>query len=272
MADTDPELAAQLLAAFSVPAPIGMIDGLPRPLSLATMGADLSSEEKHEPEPLVQEPQSQAPGPHVHTPETQAQQPQAQAQQPEFQEPPLIPPPPPSPEKRHRTPEHEGYIGQKRLKTDHDGYEHRAVDLSAANWDISAMIQNALGSFDEQLHHPDHMDHSEQLNHHGEPDHHASHEPISEPAPQSPPLVRRMEHKHMKFSSNPYYVMRTMSLASLGSLVSYKCLLQKPFGTELTELPHRLYKYSLPSLSSRAKKHWHSYQTRSRSTAQLTTH
>jgi hypothetical protein len=126
--------------------------------------------------------------------------------------------------KRQRSPEQDGHTVEKRFKADHDGqdgFDHHPIDFSAANWDISAMIQNALGSFDEQLHHSDHLEHPGPIDHsHGEPSDGTKQEPAPEPVPHIPPMVKKMDQKHMKFSSNPYYMMRTMSLASLGSLVS----------------------------------------------------
>ena len=98
---------------------------------------------------------------------------------------------------------------EKRLKRDQHTLEHRDVDLSAANWDISAMIQNALGSFDEQVNHP----HAEQNIGAGQ----QSALELPQGKPQAP---KKVEQKRMKFASNPYYVMRTMSLPLLGSLVS----------------------------------------------------
>lgn len=71
------------------------------------------------------------------------------------------------------------------------------------------MIQNALGSFDEQLNQT-----------HTEEDHGEVHGLPTYPEPPRPPVVKRIEQKRMTFASNPYYVMRTMSLPLLGSLVS----------------------------------------------------
>ena len=84
------------------------------------------------------------------------------------------------------------------------------MDLSAANWDISAMIQNALGSFDQQLNQP-HSDQNDGAGVESAP------EPTQQARQQAP---RKVEQSRMHFSSNPYYVMRTMSLPLLGSLVS----------------------------------------------------
>jgi hypothetical protein len=112
---------------------------------------------------------------------------------------------------RSRSPEAEnhGSIAEKRLKTDHHELDHRDVDLSAANWDISAMIENALGSLDQQPHQP-HTDH-----HHGTE--HGLGQRLFDTKRQP---LKKTEQKRMTFSSNPYYVMRTMSLPLLGSLVS----------------------------------------------------
>jgi hypothetical protein len=71
------------------------------------------------------------------------------------------------------------------------------------------MIQNALGSFDEQLNQP-----------HSGTDDGAKEEPGHELTQEKLSALRKVEPKRMKFSSNPYYVMRTMSLPLLGSLVS----------------------------------------------------
>lgn len=248
MADSDPDLAAQLLAAFSAPtgalpvpdAPSLSYEGWQWP---SCDGADLSPEQKPEPnsesapEQTSQEQSSQDPVPQAHSqPEAAIQEPlpqdhvrqeslpqetsqqepsqQEPQQQEHLQRPATTPEPPPSPQKRVRsqsrspTTDNHGSVAEKRLKTDHHDLEHRDVDLSAANWDISAMIQNALGSFDEQLNHP-------QSGHNQV----AGDEPtpvISQTRPQAP---RKVEQKRMKFSSNPYYVMRTMSLPLLGSLV-----------------------------------------------------
>lgn len=165
------------------------------------------------------------------SPSLSAQIQQTLSRQADFTDPPAILAPPPSPVKRQRTPEHDGYTAQKRLKTDHDDYDdHHIVDPSAASWnpeDISAMLEIALQSEDAlRLHHSDHMDHSfasDQSNNNGEHGHQSSqditsHAPVTATAPQVSNLAKKVEQKHMKFSSNPFYVMRTMSLASLGSL------------------------------------------------------
>ncbi|KAH8906615.1 hypothetical protein BR93DRAFT_625778 [Coniochaeta sp. PMI_546] len=219
MADSDPDLAAQLLAAFSAPT-----EQKPEPNSesaLEQTSQEQSSQDPvpqahSQPEAAIQEP---LPQDHVRQEslpqETSQQEPSQQEpqQQEHLQRPATTPEPPPSPQKRVRsqsrspTTDNHGSVAEKRLKTDHHDLEHRDVDLSAANWDISAMIQNALGSFDEQLNHP-------QSGHNQV----AGDEPapvISQTRPQAP---RKVEQKRMKFSSNPYYVMRTMSLPLLGSL------------------------------------------------------
>ncbi|OIW27930.1 hypothetical protein CONLIGDRAFT_454628 [Coniochaeta ligniaria NRRL 30616] len=246
MADSDPDLAAQLLAAFSAPTgalPVSDLSSLSyEAWQWATCdGADLLSEQKPEPraepapEQTSQEHSPQDPVPQEHSQQEPATQdslpqdhvrqeslpqeklPQEQlqqepVQQEHLQQPPTAPEPPSSPQKRSRsrTPLADIHpsVAEKRLKTDHHDLEHRDVDLSAANWDISAMIQNALGSFDQQVNQP----HSEQ-NHHGTGD-----EPAPEASHPRPQVPRKVEQKRMKFASNPYYVMRTMSLPLLGSL------------------------------------------------------
>ncbi|KAB5585953.1 telomere repeat binding factor-domain-containing protein [Coniochaeta sp. 2T2.1] len=80
------------------------------------------------------------------------------------------------------------------------------------------MIQNALGSFDEQVNQP----HDEQHNGAGQ-------EPGTEPRQGRPQAPKKVEQKRMKFASNPYYVMRTMSLPLLGSLVSKCSFIQTSF-------------------------------------------
>ena len=91
------------------------------------------------------------------------------------------------------------------------------------------MIQNALGSLDDPLNESatarddDSVDREsatpilqqlQQLQQ-SKPQPQISPRPRSQSAP-----ARKIEQKRMKFSSNPYYVMRTMSLPLLGSLVS----------------------------------------------------
>lgn len=159
---------------------------------------------------------------------------------------PSAPEPPPSPQKRSRslnleTDKHES-IAEKRLKMVHHDLEQRDVDLSAANWDISAMIENALGSFDQQSHQP-HAEHS----------HHRGEGPASEPSQSKPQLPRKGEHKRMKFSSNPYYVMRTMSLPLLGSLVSQCPVSLNVSFSQADNSLFRPSKYCSRSLSSPAK-------------------
>lgn len=266
MADSDPDLAAQLLAAFSAPTGALPVPDL-SPLSYegwhwnSSEFADPLSERKTEPQPepvpapestkqehtppelppeqpLKQEPSEQKPS------EQEASQQQQGTLQPESSEraavpqealpqetlpqqhlpqetspieqipqPPTAPEPPSSPQKRSRSlsprAENYGSIAEKRLKTDHHVLDHRDVDLSAANWDISAMIENALGSFDQQSHQP-HTEHNRGAGDGSAPE-------TSQAKSQAP---RKVEQKRMKFSSNPYYVMRTMSLPLLGSLVS----------------------------------------------------
>jgi protein TBF1 len=127
---------------------------------------------------------------------------------------PPIPEPPSSPLKRARSHTAEGEnqenVPEKRLKADHHELEHRDVDPTAINWDISAMLQNALGSFDEQVSQP-----------HVGQDHGTGLNPAAEASQAQAAASRKVEQKRMRFSSNPYYVMRTMSLPLLGSLVSH---------------------------------------------------
>jgi hypothetical protein len=272
MADSDPDLAAQLLAAFSAPTGALPVPDL-SPLSYEGWHwnscdfADLLSERKTEPQPepvpapesteqehtppelhpeqpLKQEPSEQKPSeqeasqqqqqetlqvessekaavpqealPQAALPqETLPQQrlPQETSPIEQIPQPPTAPEPPSSPQKRSRSlsprAENYGSIAEKRLKTDHHVLDHRDVDLSAANWDISAMIENALGSFDQQSHQP-HTEHNRGAGDGSAPE-------TSQAKSQAP---RKVEQKRMKFSSNPYYVMRTMSLPLLGSLVS----------------------------------------------------
>lgn len=121
--------------------------------------------------------------------------------------------PPSSPSKRQRTTEPEDEGGaDKRQKIEH-GSPGNVLDqaLGSASWDISALIQDALGSLDQQLDHQpanvtDHgaiQDYTTQTNH------------------AVPATTKKVEQKRMKFSSNPFYVTRTMSLPLLGSLVSF---------------------------------------------------
>jgi len=292
MADSDPDLAATLLAAFSAPTgalPVSdlsslsnegwhwdsidgngtdLLSGLkaesqsepasgPEPLIQAHIPPESSPEQPPKQEPLQPRPyeqeaprqetaqqqqgnQSQEPsqeppqepsqqGPAAQEPSQQGSLPQATLpeevttpqlhlphapSQHEHQPQPLaVPELPQSPQKRprSRTPEADkhGSIAEKRLKTDHHDLVQRDVDLSAANWDISAMIENALGSFDQQSHQP-HEQHNR-----GEGENSGAVNAQSKPVPP-----RKAEQRRMKFSSNPYYVMRTMSLPLLGSLVS----------------------------------------------------
>lgn len=341
MADSDPELAAQLLAAFSAPAPTGALP-VSDLSSLSYEGwqwassdsiADLLPEHKSEPqpdlglgqvlhenipqEPTPPEPPQQGPAPLQEEPAAQQPlEPQSVEQQPSetseqwpvqqqspHQEPssqaPLyqaalapseqeaLPPPqqealpqptlpheslpqppavletPPSPKKRSRSrsPEAQNHrgIAEKRLKTDHDELEHRAVDLNAASWDISAMIQNALGSFDEQVNQPPSNEHDGTV-----------HGSVTEPTQARPQAPRKAEQKRMKFSSNPYYVMRTMSLPLLGSLVSQvPPALEHPV-QELMRYAYRPFRYCSQYLSSPGKRHWHLWLTRSRNSAKPT--
>lgn len=86
----------------------------------------------------------------------------------------------------------------------------RSLDASAVNWDISTMLQNALGSLDEQSNDVSGMEGEERI--------------LPPPAvsPLTPPPVppERVIQNQIKFSSNPFHVLRTMSLPLLGSLVS----------------------------------------------------
>lgn len=232
-------------------------------------------------EPLPQEPLPQEPFPREALPqETPTQDPARQEALPQYtlpleqgqrehlpqehlEQPSTAPEPPPSPQKRarSRTPptDNHGDLAEKRLKTDHHDLEHRDVDLSAANWDISAMIQNALGSFDEQL---------------GQPHSVQNHGTEAEPAPETSQArshaPRKVEQKRMKFSSNPYYVMRTMSLPLLGSLVSKSQRLDQGFPVGLTNFWSRLSRHCSHSPNSPEKRPWHSWPTRNPSFAKLT--
>lgn len=135
---------------------------------------------------------------------------------------------PASPPKRPRTdePENEGGT-EKRQKTEHAPSDNVNSDVGSTSWDISAMIQNALGSLDHQLN-PQTTTVDDEATYNQLPE-------ASEPRPttanataNAAPTVtssvnatsRKIEQRRMKFSSNPYYVMRTMSLPLLGSLVS----------------------------------------------------
>ncbi len=115
---------------------------------------------------------------------------------------PEIEPPPefrsvPSP-KRQRTPVFNEEGDAKRQKKLHD----------VPNIDMAMLLQNALGSFDEQLNPADAVDHALHLNE-------EVHDIASEPAT---PVPAKPEPKLMKVSENPVFMMRSMSLPVLGNL------------------------------------------------------
>lgn len=126
-----------------------------------------------------------------------------------------------SPSKRPRTAEldDEGCAEKRQKTNDHGSPGNVLPDMGSTSWDISAMIQNALGSLDEQLHQPAvTADDGTKYNSTADTTH-----------PQ-PTTARKVEQKRMMFSSNPYYVMRTMSLPLLGSLVSRRPYSRPPQG------------------------------------------
>lgn len=260
--------------------PLPQTNSAQEPLPQETPVQEHLPQESLPQEPSPQEPLPQAPFPREALPqETPTQDPARQEALPQYtlsreqgqqdlqhehlEQAPTAPEPPPSPQKRarSRTPsaENHGDLAEKRLKTDHHDLEHRDVDLSAANWDISAMIQNALGSFDEQLGQP-----------HAVQNHGTEDDPAPETSQARSHAPRKVEQKRMKFSSNPYYVMRTMSLPLLGSLVSKSQRLDQGFPVGLTKFWSRLSKHCSHSPNSPEKRPWHSWLTRNPSSAKLT--
>lgn len=105
--------------------------------------------------------------------------------------------------KRARTPDDDGEARSKRPKTEHD----------IGDWDMEAMIQNALGSFDEQFNQEVVTAAEETL---GRAVAEVSSENHFATAAASP--ADKAEEKIMKASSNSLYVMRVMSLPVLGNL------------------------------------------------------
>lgn len=273
MADVAPDLAADLLAAFS------SVHGMVPPSqsedepALSRHGiADMLAEDKVEAVTTARE--------------SEAVEPTA------------------SPPKRPRTTEHEaeGCAG-KRQKTEHGLPADLAPDPGAPSWDISAMIQNALGSLDRQL------DPRTQEADHGDGAPQTTQPPLTTtadaaataiatatasatatPTPTPTPHTtataapaatstattgaRKPEQRRMKFSSNPYYVMRTMSLPLLGSLVSSRCHSRPQAELNNTILIQRVCRPCRScSLfrSSLGRRPWRLSPTRSRNTARLTT-
>lgn len=196
MADVAPDLTADLLAAFS------SLHGILRPVAIKSESApphdiaDLPPLEDHV------EATPKAAGPDAIEPSA-------------------------SPSKRPRTTEleDEGCAEKRQRTEDHGQPENAGSNLSAPSWDVSAMIQNALGSFDHQLGGIDTTYNSApQTTQPQTPAGTGAATATGAAAPiVTPPTnstARKVEQRRMKFSSNPYYVMRTMSLPLLGSLVS----------------------------------------------------
>lgn len=196
MADVAPDLTADLLAAFS------SVHGTLRPVAI-----------KSKPAPPHDIANSPLPEDHVEATPKAAELDSIE--------------PPGSPSKRPRTTEPEDEGGpEKRQKTeDHGRPENAGSNLGAPSWDISAMIQNALGSLDHQLGEIG-------TTYNSAPQTTQPQTPAGAGAatatgaaapivtPPTNPTARKVEQRRMKFSSNPFYVMRTMSLPLLGSLVS----------------------------------------------------
>ncbi|KAL1883025.1 hypothetical protein VTK73DRAFT_100 [Phialemonium thermophilum] len=171
MADTAPDLAADLIAALSA-----VPDG-----KVASMSAA--------PQPAVSQPSA-------------------------------------SPPKRAReTEQHDDSSSSKRQKTGYSTPGREDQQATPASWDISAMIENALGSLDDQLPPAPTQNHTA-------PPKDSESTVASQPRAVTP---RKTEQKRMSFSSNPYYMMRTMSLPLLGSLAVQTLLALSQQSREETE-------------------------------------
>jgi len=118
--------------------------------------------------------------------------------------------PQPSP-KRERSPDmFDLGNSEKRLKTEgpeHGGHGQGETQHELAGFDMAAMLQNALGSFDEQFHMPEAPLTTDTTN-----------EVRQQSSATATPVPEKVEHKIMKTSSNSTYVMRSMSLPVLGNV------------------------------------------------------
>lgn len=121
-----------------------------------------------------------------------------------------VPPPPERAEvrspKRPRSPDHTDEASIKRLKTDQaEQKEEKGAEPS--NLDLAALLNNALASFDQQAN-PGGSDAIMQD---------ADAAQAAAP-PSTTPEVEKPENKIVKASSNPFLIMRSMSLPVLGNI------------------------------------------------------